>query len=80
MVYAHKSKTQTETLILYLTEEFCLNDDGLFLITADSSVSADQYQLSLQSKGFTLVVLNFKTTTKINKQTKKLYKQHSQWI
>lgn len=34
-----------------------LSDAGLFLIAADLSVPADQYQLEKQSKGFTSVIL-----------------------
>lgn len=37
---------------------FHLSDICLFLITANSPTPDDQYQLSHQSKGFTLVVLN----------------------
>lgn len=35
---------------------FCLTDVGLFSITADSPVPADQHLLSQKSKGLTSVV------------------------
>jgi|UPI00001EC6AC hypothetical protein len=40
-----------------LSRRVCINNTGLFLITADSSAPGDHYQLSQQSKDFTLVVL-----------------------